>query len=181
MKLTKLFLVLASFSAVVAGFGSAALADSTPATFPVNATVKAHCLITATGVAFSDYDPTAVAATAATTPGALNVHCSKGSAVTIGLDHGTGNPSGGALNIMKSPTKTGSSLHYKLFQPTNGSTPGAQWNDSYFGPTGTGTLLTYTSTTSGLTAFAIPGEIPAGENVDVASDYADSVQATINF
>jgi spore coat protein U-like protein len=181
MKLTKISLFLASFGALIAGFGSAAIADSTTATFPVTANVKAHCIISADGVVFSDYDPTAPTATDASTPGAIKIHCSKGSAVTIGLDHGTGNPAGGTQNIMKSPTKTTSALHYQLFQPATGSTPGAQWNDSYFGGSGSGVVLTHTSASNALTTFAIPGKIPAGENVDVADDYADSVIATINF
>ena len=77
MKLTKLFLLLASISALVISSASPAFADASKS-LSVKVTVKTTCTINAQDVLFPAYDPTGAAVT--NTQGSVTITCSKGSA-----------------------------------------------------------------------------------------------------
>jgi spore coat protein U-like protein len=174
MKLTQLFLALSMVSiAVVASDSRSLAAGSKEATFQVKAAVVANCNIAAESIDFGNYDPLSTTATIANTT--MTITCTKGANVSIGLSGGD-NPSG-SMNQMASIT-SGDKLQYQLYQD---STFATQWNDSSTGG-GTGTLLTINPvSTMSPVPYTIFGRITAGQPVGVASDYTDTVTATVNF
>ncbi len=173
MKLTKLFLVLASFGALAVASDTAAVAATTKtANFNVTASVVANCNISAVDIAFGAYDP--LSANPLTQNGQVTITCSKGAAVSIGLSGG-GNKAA-PFNQMKSAS-TSSFLQYQLYQDSGFAT---QWSDSQ--PAGSGTVMSIASV-GVLTPvpYTIYGRVPAGQTASVATDYADTVTASVNF
>ena len=169
MKLTKLFLFLASTSAlVISSAGSALAADPTKADLAVSATVVANCVISTKPVAFVGYDPIVANKTIAlAAQGAVTLTCTKGAAVKISLD-GVLHAAGG-LNYMAGGGTTPSTLQYNLLQPDN-STP---WTIA--------SKYTVAVGDDGSHDYTVNGVIPAGQHVAPGTDYADTVQAQFNF
>ncbi len=172
MKLSKLFVDLTTFGTLAFVSDSGVLAaTSKTADFNVKASVVANCSISAVDINFGAYDPLATDPLASN--GQVTIQCTKGAAVSLGL-------SGGAnvaapYNQMKS-TSTGSFLQYQLFQDSGYAT---QWNDSQ--PTGSGTVMNINVSTLSPVAYTIYGRVPAGQAASVATDYSDTVTATVNF
>lgn len=151
---------------LASGFQMASAATATT-TFQVTATVISSCLVSATNLAFGNYDPLA----AGPTDGAstVTVQCTLLTPFTIGLNAGTGT---GATVAARKMTKGGDTLTYSLYQDVTrtttvwGNTPGTDTVAS----AGTGIAV----------AFPVYGRIPAAQSVNTGS-YADTITVTVNF
>jgi spore coat protein U-like protein len=173
MKLTKLFLSLASFTALVVGSGSAATAATKTGTFKVTSSVVSSCtLLSAPTLAFGPYDPVAGTAVAGSTP--LSIQCTKGTPLLIALDAGSNDgTTPDAYNRMKGGTGGADILTYQL-QGTDSSGSLMQWNNK--------TLDFGLSTDNGTPkTITINGTITAGQNAVSVGSYTDTVTATINY
>lgn len=136
----------------------------------VSAEVVGNCSITATSLAFANYDP--VAATAVDGTASLEVTCTNGTTGTVGLSIGT-NGSGTAtapVREMVHGTDTTAFLGYQLF---NEETHTTVWADGAGDVTslGDGTAKTLT----------VYGRIAAGQNAALLGSYSDTVTATVDF
>jgi spore coat protein U-like protein len=176
MKLTKLFLALASLSTLVVVSDTTAQAASPQSkSFTVTANVIPSCNIDAQAtIAFGSYDPLSTADSTAT--GGVTITCTKGAAVTIGLTSGS-NFASGTNNMKSSGTDL---LAYKLYQP-DGTT---QWSDSEASDgtiTGAGHVLSVTGS-GPLTPISksIVASLLHGQNISVGA-YSDTVIALVNF
>jgi spore coat protein U-like protein len=171
MKLTKLFLLLASASALLVSSAGSAFADASKNNLLVKVTVKTTCTIDAENVIFPAYDPTGLAVT--NTSGSVTITCSKGSAPPIGISVGA-NAGGGTQRKMKGGASGADLINYDLYKTTVG---GAVWGDAVVSD-----RLTPAVSSSALTPQIIPivGNIPAGQDVSVG-DYLDTVTATVYF
>jgi len=160
MKMTKLFLFLASISAlVISSDGSALAAGSATGSLGVSVTVNNNCTISTLPVTFGGYDP--LSGTAAdSTGGSVTITCTKGATTTIGLDNGA-NASSGQRRMKDGTTDY---LNYFLFSDTGRTTA---WGNAA-GPDKTAR------------PYSVYGRITAGQDVP-AGTYNDTVIATVNF
>lgn len=152
----------ASVSSPEAGSNSAALG--------VSVTVVRRCSVSATPLAFGNYDPvTANATTNLQASASVTVVCTKGSNPTVGLSAGSNAPGPVALRAMASE---GNKLSYEIAKDAAFT---QAWSDS-------GSELYKIGTVSSLNPINIPvhGRIPAGQNVP-EGNYTDSVTVTVNF
>lgn len=164
------------------GFATAPVfaAGSQTQSLTVNGSVSQSCtaLSSAQTLTFPAYDFQTNASTADTAgPVTYTTKCTKGSTVNFSVDGGANYSHTSGTRAMKSPL-TGDYMNYGLFQDSSDATAWA-FNSS----TGAGTngpALNPTSDTQTLT-LTIYGKIPAGQDVSVATDYADSVTVAINF
>jgi spore coat protein U-like protein len=158
----------ALIAAVVAGTpsGGGARASTTTSSFVVTATVLSACIVTASPLAFANYDPTASAATTGTTT--LVVTCTNGAPYNIGLNPGGGT---GATVASRKMTYGGNLLSYGLYQDSGYSTVWGQTvgTDTV---TGTGTGLPVTQT--------VYGQIPAQQTVPHGA-YTDTITVTVTY
>jgi spore coat protein U-like protein len=170
MKLTKLFLLLASASAlVISSDRSAFAANSAEFDLGVSATVVKSCSISTSPVTFSNYDPLQ-STTDDGTGGYVTVTCSKGSGTSVALDYGA-NTSGSGSTQPRMKNGTANYLNYKLYSDTLHQT---LWS-------GTSVALTPASAdTPTAQTLYVYGQIPATQNVPPGV-YSDTVQATVNF
>jgi spore coat protein U-like protein len=164
---------------LLGGAASAALAGTATSNVTVSATVVANCTISTASLSFTGYDPVvANAAVPLDTTGSLVVACTKGAAATIGLSQGAHPFAGSTINAplrqVLSPT-TSNNIRYDFYQDA------ARTN--IWGDVGSGATKTqaYNSVSKTATTLTIYGRMPAGQDVSVAADYADTVVATINF
>jgi spore coat protein U-like protein len=167
MKITKLFLLLASTSALVISSAGSALAASTSAgdNLHVTATVVKSCTIVAHEVAFGEYNPLGGVLNGT---GSVVVTCSKGSGTSVALDYGqTPDPLDSTQPRMKNGT---SYLKYKLFSDSDHS---KAWNGTSVDITPAGDTLTPQTLT-------VYGQVAGSQNV-TPGDYLDIVVATVNF
>ena len=166
MKLTKLFLLLASISALVISSDGSALAAG--GTLAVQATVIKSCTMTSTAVSFAAYDPLAIAADSTGT-GTISIKCGKGTGVNVGLDLGA-NSGGGTQAKMSDGATIPTYLNYALFQDTDRSLSWGNVSGSWktVDPDTNPTLTVY-------------GKIPALQNVPAGTGYTDTVQVSFNF
>lgn len=146
---------------------SAASAQSAQTTMDVSATVVKSCVISATNLAFGNYDPTA--ATPADASSSITVTCTPGTSFTVGLNAGT--VAGATVTSRKMASGT-NRLSYALYsdaaRTTNwGNTPGTDTPAA-------GTALV---TPSVLTVY---GRVPAQQAV-VAGSYTDTVTITVSY
>ena len=176
MKLTKLFLVLASFGALMVASDSMVLAGPPNAGFTVKASVISGCSISAQATMdFGNYNP--LSTTDLSSTGSVSIICTKGASVSIGLTNGANFAS--STNNMKISGSGTDLLAYKLYQP-DGST---QWSDSEKldgSIAGLGSILSVTGSGTTATPYSITGKLVAGQNVPVGS-YSDTVYALVNF
>jgi len=176
MKMTKLFLLLASIGVLVIGSDSRVLAaGKATAGLSVTASVIKACTIGTTAVAFSPYDPT-VAGANNTGQGTVTITCTPGTAPTVALGLGNNVGSGNQRNMKDTATGGTNLLKYGLFQDTTRS---IAWGDGTLG----GIVATPTPATvvdNKAVTFQVYGQIPALQSVPEAS-YADLVVATVNF
>ena len=140
--------------------GSASAANGDHADVEVTANVVASCTITASPLAFGDYDPLGVnLSTPKDVDAPLSFACSNGQAATISLG------SAGARAMVNGT----SSLLYEIY---TGSDHGTVWD-------ATNTVsVTGTGNTASVSMY---GRIPAGQPDLVAGAYSQTIQATINY
>jgi|JI10StandDraft_1071094.scaffolds.fasta_scaffold76037_2 spore coat protein U-like protein len=176
--MTKNLLQLSILTAVLS-VGNAAFAASATANVAVSATVSKTCSITATPLAFGDYDPIGVNATADKTgTGSVTVACAKGaSSLTIGMSDGA--HVSGTQRQMEGPTTT-DLLSYNLFQPSS-TVPGAACPGTIpWTATGAGLMALSVAPSKAARTYNVCGTIPQGQDAS-AGVYNDIVVATVNF
>lgn len=147
-------------------FSGAAAAATTTTTFQVTATVTSSCSVSATSLAFGNYDPLAASPLDGTST--VTVQCTLQTPFTIGLNAGTGS---GATVAARKMTATSSTLTYSLYQDSGrttvwGNTPGTDT----MAATGTGVAV----------PFTVYGRIPAAQNV-LTGNYADTITVTVTY
>lgn len=145
----------------------AALAATATTTFQVTATVISACTVSATNLAFGNYDASAGAPNDNTST--VSVTCSNGSPYTVALDAGTGS---GATVAVRRMTSGANTLDYSMYTTAGRTTV---WAD------GTGGTSTQAGTGNGASQnITVFGRIPTGQFV-TAGNYADTVTATITY
>jgi spore coat protein U-like protein len=145
----------------------AAIAATTTTTFNVTANVVATCAVTATNLAFGNYDAASGTPTDATST--VNVTCTNNHGYTVDLNAGTGS---GATVAVRRMTNGANTLDYSMFTDAARSTV---WGD--------GTLSTSTQAGTGngaAQALTVYGRIPTGQFV-TAGAYSDTVTATVTY
>jgi len=174
MKRSVLSLAVLSILVIMA---PAAFAASANTTFTVSATVVANCTISASNLAFGNYDPV----TANNTTGAdlygsstLTVACTKGAPnVWIGLDAGSNGPS--AVGTTRAMSAGGGNfLSYELYLANPNPVPGAVWGNTL------ATGKSYVSVSKAASAITVFGRTPKGQDA-AAGSYTDTITATINY
>ena len=153
------------------------LGDS--ATIGVSATVVNTCTVTATAVAFGDYDPLAANKSAPlNASGAVTIACTRGAAPFVGLSPGA-NGDGSARRMRGAGPAL---LTYELYKPS-GTAPGAGclygspavWSESAGGLLAPGGVADRNPR-----AYRICGQVGAGQSPP-AGGYTDTVVVTVNF
>ncbi len=153
---------------LLSGASLAAFAQTATTTFTVSATIVGACAVTATNLAFGNYNP--ASATALDGTSAVAVSCTSGTTFTTALNIGTGGGSF-ATRTMISGVDT---LDYNLFTSAARTTI---WGDGTAGTStvpGTGTgLLTPVNLT-------VHGRIPAGQDRPTGV-YTSLITVTVTF
>lgn len=167
MRMTKLFLLLASISALVISSDGAALAGSANANLPVSVVVSNNCTITTAAVTFAGYDPLS-ATDADSTGGSVTITCTKGATTSIGLDNGA-NASSGQRRMKDATTDY---LNYFLFSDSGRTTTWGNAAGSWVVPPAAPDKTPR--------PYAVYGRITAGQDVP-SGTYNDTVVATVNF
>ncbi|TCM19654.1 spore coat protein U-like protein [Novosphingobium sp. PhB165] len=145
----------------------AAEAATATTTFAVTATVLPSCTVTATALAFGNYNPLSGTPTDGTST--ITVNCTTGTSYTVGLN--AGGTSGATVTTRQMLLST-NALNYALYRDSGhtnnwGNTPG----------TDTPASAPATTTAAALTVY---GRIPALQNVPAGS-YTDTVTVTVNY
>lgn len=157
-----------------------AFATSNSQGLTVNGSVTQSCstLSSAQTLTFTAYDFQANATSPDDAgPVSYTTQCTKGSSVAFSVNGGANYAHTANTRAMKSST-TSDYLNYALYQDAGRSNAWAF--DSTSGSGTNGPTLNPTSDTQTLT-LTIYGRIPAGQDVSVASDYADAVTVAINY
>jgi spore coat protein U-like protein len=162
MRLTRTLAGLTAALALVLAPLASRAATTTTANIAVSATVLAACNITATPMAFGNYDP-AVADVDATAT--FSVTCTNTTGYTYALNGGSTAAANNA-RVMSGPDAAG--LSYGLYTDATRQTA---WN------AGTTTSVTGTGAVQTVTVY---GRIPAGQFRNPGT-YADTVVATVVF
>lgn len=157
-------------------FSVPAFAASTNTTFQVSASVIANCTITASNLAFGNYDPVV----ANNTTGAdlyanstVTVACTKGAPnVWIGLDAGANSAS--AVGTTRAMATGGNFLSYELYTANPNPVAGAVWGNTQ------ATGKSYVAASKAATAITVFGRVPKGQDA-AAGNYTDTITATINY
>lgn len=138
-------------------------------TVPVDTVVAAECSISATPLAFGEYDPVVGnASTALDGMATITLTCTKGAAASVGLDRGL-NASG---TLRRMTSASGDHLSYELHQD---SMRLLAWGDDIL------SMLTLGAATSMAPRYlTVHGRVAGGQDVS-AGAYTDSVTATVNF
>lgn len=157
-------MIRAALAAVLLAAGSRAAAQTVTTTFPVSATVVASCQVTATALAFPNYD--AVAGAAVDGQSALTVTCTQAAPYTVALDAGAN--SAVATAGARAMVNGANHLDYNLYSDAGRTTP---WGGATT-VAGTGTGLAQT--------VNVYGRIPASQNVP-ALTYGDTVTVAVSF
>ena len=164
----------AAVAMVLGGSAMSTWATTGNTTFNVTATVVNNCTIGSTNIAFGNYDPTN--ATALTAQGSVTAKCTKGDAVSVGLNQGT-NPAPGSTAAVpaRQMTDGADKLPYHIYIAATGTT---EWGTGTVG-TNEPAAQTSASVNTALT-FTTYGSLPAGADV-LAGSYSDTVIATVTF
>jgi spore coat protein U-like protein len=158
---------LALAGAAVCGVAGIAFAGTSTTTFDVTATVLAVCDVTASDLAFGNYDPNSGTPNDASTT--LSVTCSNGETYDIALDEGAGTGATVAARLMMNGANT---LSFGLFTNAGRTT---SWGD--------GTLGTSTVAGTGNGAaqsISVYGRIPIGQLV-ASGAYTDTITVTLTY
>lgn len=167
-----------SILAVAMLFVSAsAFAATKNSSFTVSATVVANCTISASNLAFGNYDPVVANNTAGSdlyANSTLTVACTKGAPnVWIGLDAGANGASATGTTRALS-AGSGSFLSYELYTADPNPAAGAVWGNTQ------ATGKSYVAASKASTAITVFGRVPKGQDA-AAGSYSDTVTATINY
>ncbi len=138
------------------------------ATFAVTATVIANCTISATPIAFGNYDPVlANLTTDLDATGTVTVRCSNGTSANIGLD-----PGSNADGTTRRMVSGGEYLTYEIYSNSGRTTVWGNAAGSWVAhtPTGPPNQTTYTTY----------GRVPQAQEVS-PNTYSDTVTATVNY
>lgn len=150
-------------AAMGVAFASSALADTKTTTFNVTATVLSSCNVSATDLAFGNYDPTAGDKDSTST---ITATCTAGTTYAIALGEGQN-----TSRQMK--LTTGSELlDYELYQPSGYTT--------IWGDVGSGATVPQTSTTGAPVNYTVNGRVTGGQYV-TAGAYTDEVLVTVTY
>lgn len=146
------------------------LAASKSQNMPVQAQVGANCNFTSTpSLTFPSYDPIGANATLPLDGSiVVNVRCTQGATVQIGIDAGT--HATGTSRAMQLGATT-NRLVYDLYQDSLRTVP---WTNSAPG------WYTFTSLTNAPTLVPVYGRVPGGQDVP-AGTYDDIVVVTVNY
>lgn len=153
-----------AFSCAVPHAAEAATASTTIA---VSATVQASCTVSATPLAFGNYNP--LSSTPLDATSTITVNCTTGTSYTVGLNAGG---TSGATVTTRQMLQSANALNYSLFRDSGHAT---NWGNT----PGTDTPASVVATTSAATT-TVYGRIPALQNVP-AGNYTDTVQVTVNY
>jgi len=161
-------LVLAAVTAGAVAMATSPLLAAlggTPQTtsLPISASIAARCTVSAAGIAFGAYDPTANS----DQNGSITIQCTKGTAATISLDEGAA-PAGRQMAGPGTDTLT-----YELYSDVAGGT--------IWGSGSGGSTVAYNPTTSAPSTLTVFGRIPLGQNNAGVGAYADTVTVTVTF
>ena len=168
MRMTKLFLLLASISALVISSDCAVMAaGSATANLPVSVVVSNNCTITTAAVTFAGYDPLSATNTDST-GGSVTITCTKGATTSIGLDNGA-NASSGQRRMKDGTTDY---LNYFLFSDAGRTTAWGNAAGSWVVPAAAPDKTPR--------PYTVYGRITAGQDVP-SGTYNDTVVATVNF
>lgn len=150
-------------AAMGVAFASSALAAS-PATttFNVTATVLSSCNVTATDLAFGNYDPTAGNLDSSST---ITATCTAGTTYAIAL--GEGQNTNRQMKHASGPEL----LDYELYQPDG-------YNTVWGGVSGA--TVPQTSTTGAPVNYTVNGRVTGGQYV-TAGAYTDEVLVTVTY
>lgn len=147
--------------------GQAVQAATKTTTFQVTATVTESCTVTATDLAFGNYDPSAADNEQTST---ITVTCTKGSDYDIGLNKGI---SGADVTTRQMiDTVSTDLLNYSLFSDASRT---VNWGDTV----STDTVHVGTAT-GAAEAHTVYGRIPAGQYV-TAGSYSDTITVTVTY
>lgn len=154
-------------AAALVAMPAVGIAATATTTFQVTATVISVCTVSATDLAFGNYDASAGAPNDNTST--VSVTCSNGSPYTVALNAGTGT---GATVAVRRMSNGGNTLDYSMYTTAGRTTV---WAD------GTGGTSTQAGTGNGAGQnFTVFGRIPTGQFV-TAGNYADTVTATVTY
>lgn len=154
-------------SAVLLASGSLAVAATETSTFQVTAEVVASCDVTASTLAFGQYDP--LVAGAHTGNSTITVKCSNGASYDVGLNDG-GNAEAGQRR-MSDGAATAAFLSYNLFQDSGRTT---SWGEVV----GTDTLSA--TGTGANQEHQVYASIPEQSDASVGN-YTDTVTVTVTY
>ncbi len=153
--------------AVVLATPAAGIAATATTTFQVTATVLSVCTVSATNLAFGNYD--ASSGTPNDASSTVTTTCSNTTAYTVALNAGTGT---GATVALRKMTNGANTLNYSMYTTAGRTTV---WGD--------GTLSTVTQAGTGNgsgQALTVFGRIPTSQYV-TAGSYTDTVTATVTY
>lgn len=164
---------------VLAGVGGLLLASNAFAgpspqttTFLVSATVIKSCVVTATPLAFGNYDQ--IVATTTTGTSTVSLQCTNGAAAVMALNGGV---NGNLAQRKMKDSVSGNNLNYQLYTTAANTTV---WGDG----TGVTQTQTYNSTNPAtIQPFTVYGTIPAQQNVAISASntYQDTITVTVTF
>lgn len=140
---------------------------------PVQAQVNVNCNFTSTPTMnFASYDPADVNA-AAPLAGSIgvNVRCTRGAIVTIGIDNGANGPAAIPLGTTRAMRSGTFYLGYDFYQDAAFLTP---WTNAAPG------LYSHTALDNAPATVTIHGRVPGGQNVP-AGLYQDTVVVTVTY
>lgn len=155
-------------------FATPAFGGTASANIAVGATVLNVCTITATPLAFGNYDPTV--STANDNTATVVVACTLGASANVTLGQGShaanGSTDAAPLRQMEGTTDTTQRLRYDLYQNSGRSTVWGNTSATGENYTGVGPLNT--------TTLTVYGRLPINQNAK-ADVYSDIVVATITY
>lgn len=166
MRCTSGFLTL-GVVALLCAAPHAAQAATASGSIAVSATVQASCTVTASTLAFGNYNP--LSSTPLDATSSITVNCTTGSTYTVGLNAGG---TSGATVTTRQMLQSTNALNYSLFRDSGHTT---NWGNT----PGTDTPASVVATTSAATT-TVYGRIPALQNVPAGS-YTDTVQVTVTY
>ncbi|NOT41213.1 MAG: spore coat U domain-containing protein [Alphaproteobacteria bacterium] len=143
------------------------IAATATTTFQVTATVLSVCTVSATNLAFGNYD--ASSGTPNDASSTVTTTCSNTTPYTVALNAGTGS---GATVALRRMTNGANTLSYTMYTTAGRTTV---WGD--------GTLSTVTQAGTGNgsgQALTVFGRVPTGQYV-TAGSYTDTVTATVTY
>lgn len=160
-------LLLPAVFTVLIFVAEAAQAGTATTTMNVSATVQNSCLVSASALAFGNYDPVSASPTNATS--SITVTCTTGTSFTVGLDAGS---AAGATVTTRQMSNAANRLSYSLFSDSARTT---NWGNT--AGVNTPAAITATASPSVLTVY---GQVAAQQNLPAGS-YSDTVIVTVTY